>query len=123
MLKCIKLITMGQPRCETSLRGPFALNESSIAPERHRSAGSPSATYMTQIMLPATTPKLENLPESINLSGRFSNLVIDVLSLGHLTSRQDLLECILVQYGYAQLLSLGELGARFGAGDQIARLL
>ena len=84
--------------------------------------GHPSATYMTQIMLPATRPN-KILPESINLSGRFSNLVIDALSLGHLTSRQDLLECILVQYGYAQLLSLGELGARFGAGDQIARLL
>lgn len=38
MLKCIKLITMGQPRCGTSLRGTFAF-------------------YMTQIMLPATTPK------------------------------------------------------------------
>lgn len=122
MLKCIKLITMGQPCCGTSLRGPFALYESSIAPERHRSAGSPSATYMTRIMLPATTPK-KNLPESINLSGRFSNLIIDVLSLGHLTSRQDLLECVLVQHGHAQLLGLGELGARFGAGDQIARLL
>ena len=30
-------------------------------------------------------------------------MIIDVLSLGHLTSSQDLLECILVQYGSAQL--------------------
>ena len=57
------------------------------------------------------------------LSGRFFNLAIDVLSLGHLTSRKDLLECVLVQHGYAQLLGLGELGARLGAGNQIARLL
>ena len=57
------------------------------------------------------------------LSGRFFNLTIDALSLGHLTSSQDLLECILIQHGHAQLFSLGELGARFGAGDEIARLL
>ena len=57
------------------------------------------------------------------LSGRIFNLVINALSPGHLTSRQDLLECILIQHGHAQLLGLGELGARFGAGDQIARLL
>ena len=57
------------------------------------------------------------------LSGRIFNLVIDVLSLGHLTSRQDLLERILVQHWHTQLLGLGELGARFGTGDQIARLL
>ena len=44
-------------------------------------------------------------------------LFIDVLSLGHLTSRQDLLERVLVQHGYAQLLGLGKLGARLGAGD------
>ena len=56
-------------------------------------------------------------------SGRIFNLVIDALSLGHLTGSQDLLECILIQHGYAQLLGLGELGARFGTGDQIARLL
>ena len=57
------------------------------------------------------------------LSGRIFNLVIDALSLGHLTGRKNLLECVLVQHGHTQLLSLGELGARFGAGDQIARLL
>ena len=57
------------------------------------------------------------------LSGRFFNLAINALSLGHLTSSQDLLECVLVQHGYAQLLGLGELGARFGAGDQIVCLL
>ena len=90
---------MGQPRCGTSLRGPFALYESSITPERHRSAGSPSATYMTQIMLPPPRPN-KNLPESINLSGRFSNLIIDVLSLGHLTGRKNLLERILIQHGH-----------------------
>ena len=50
-------------------------------------------------------------------------MIIDVLSLGHLTSSQDLLECVLVQHGYAQLFGLGELGARLGAGDQITRLL
>ena len=57
------------------------------------------------------------------LFGWFFNLAIDALSLGHLTSRQDLLERVLIQYRHAQLLGLGELGARFGAGDQIARLL
>ena len=57
------------------------------------------------------------------LSGRFFNLAIDALSLGHLTGSQDLFECILIQHGYAQLLGFGELGARFGASDQIARLL
>ena len=57
------------------------------------------------------------------LSGLFFNLTIDALCLWHLTSRKDLFECVLVQYGYAQLLRLGELGTRFGAGDQVARLL
>ena len=57
------------------------------------------------------------------LSGRIFNLAINALSLGHLTGSQDLLERVLVQHGYTQLLGFGELGARFGAGDQIARLL
>ena len=64
----------------------------------------------------------KNRPKGIMLSGRFFNLAINALSLGHLTSSQDLLECVLVQHGYAQLLGFGELGARFGAGDQVARL-
>jgi hypothetical protein len=56
-------------------------------------------------------------------SGRLFNLIIVALSLGHLTSRKNLLECVLIQYWHAQLLGFGELGARFGAGNQIARLL
>ncbi len=35
------------------------------------------------------------------LPGRIFNLAIDALSLGQLTSSQDLLECVLVQHGYA----------------------
>ena len=57
------------------------------------------------------------------LPGRIFNLAIDALSLGQLTSRQDLLECVLIQHGHTQLLGLSELGACLGAGDQIARLL
>ena len=33
------------------------LHESLIAPGRHRSAGSPSATYMTQITVPVAPSK------------------------------------------------------------------
>lgn len=61
--------------------------------------------------------------KELNFPGGSLNFITDALSLGHLTSRQDLLECILVQHGYTQLFGLGEFGARFGAGDQIARLL
>ena len=49
--------------------------------------------------------------------------LIGALSLGHLTGSENLLERVLVQHGHAKLLGLGELGARLGAGNQIARLL
>ena len=75
-----------------------------------------TTTQVTRITVPVAPAKQEP-PGRHRASGRFFYLPINALSLGHLAGSQNLLECVLVQHGYAQLLGFGELGARFGAGD------